>query len=81
MRGKKSRRERERSSALPHTEIDVQFLNDKDVENLLKMTLSRSKASKRSFRDMWNKGMWPVFQLDLLMKVLYIFFTRYVDVC
>ncbi len=39
------------------TEIDPQFLNDKDVQKLLKSTIPRSKGSRRTFRDMWNVGM------------------------
>lgn len=41
---------------LANSEIDPQFLNDKDVQQLLKSTLPLSKGSKHSFRDMWNKG-------------------------
>lgn len=37
-------------------EIDPQFLNENEIQRLLKSTIPRSKGSKRTFREMWNGG-------------------------
>lgn len=38
--------------------LDPNFMNDKDIQDLLKLTLPLSKGSRRTFRDMWNAGGW-----------------------
>lgn len=62
-------------------EIDPQFLNDKDVQKLLKLTISQSKGSRHTFRDMWNDGTDSINIHDGALRYLDVFVFRNSHIC